>query len=96
MLSRENEYFENLRKIGEAYDIIRKAHEEKKQKIIEECGWDSEELKAWYDVYKIMWVAEDADSQKDRAVCRSGDVPASDEIQEPRGEGDHCTDSGNN
>ena len=54
MLNRENEYFENMLKIGEAYDIIQKAHEEKKIRILEEYGWDSEELKAWYEEKEKM------------------------------------------
>ena len=54
MLSRENEYFDNMLKIGEAYDIIKKAHEEKKIRILEEYGWDSEELKAWYEEKEKM------------------------------------------
>ena len=54
MLNRKNEYFENLRKIGEDYEKARKVHEEKKLEIIENCGWDSDELKAWYDVKANM------------------------------------------
>jgi hypothetical protein len=54
MLNMNNTYFENLRKIGEAYETIRRAHEEKKQTIIDEFGWESEELKAWYEEKKKM------------------------------------------
>lgn len=54
MLNRENDYFENLKKIGEAYDIIKKAHEEKKLQILEEYGWDSDEIKTWYEEKEKM------------------------------------------
>ena len=43
-----NNYFEELRKIGEAFDEKRRAHEEKKQHLIDTYGWDSEEVKTWY------------------------------------------------
>ena len=54
MLSRNNEYFENLRKIGEAYETIRKAHEDKKAELIGKFGYDSDEMKAWYEKKKEM------------------------------------------
>ena len=54
MLNMNNTYFENLRKIGEAYETIRRAHEEKKQAILNEFGWESEELKTWYEEKKKM------------------------------------------
>jgi phosphoglycolate phosphatase-like HAD superfamily hydrolase len=54
MLKRENAHFEELLKIGEAYETIKKAHEEKKQTLIDTYGWDSDELKAWYEEKKEM------------------------------------------
>ena len=54
MLNRNNEHFENMRKIGEAYETVRRAHEEKKEEILEKYGWESEELKAWYEKKKEM------------------------------------------
>lgn len=54
MLKRENTHFEELLKIGEAYETIKKAHEEKKQTLIDTYGWDSDELKAWYEEKKEM------------------------------------------
>ena len=50
MIQRENAYFEGLSQIAESYENAKRAHEEKKQKIIETCGWDSDEMKAWYEV----------------------------------------------
>ena len=47
MLKRENAYFENLEKIGKAYDAEKKASEEKKREIIDTFGYDSEEWEAW-------------------------------------------------
>lgn len=49
MISRNNAHFEEMRRIGTEFEEKRRAHEEKKQEIIDTCGWDSDELKAWYD-----------------------------------------------
>ena len=43
-----NTYFEELSRITGEYEQKRKAHEEKKQAIIDTYGWDSKELEAWY------------------------------------------------
>ena len=50
----KNTYFEELAEIGKAYEEKRRAHEEKKQQIIDTCGWDSEELKNWYAEKEAM------------------------------------------
>ena len=42
-----NRYFEELKKVGEAWEQARVERKERKERIIEEYGWDSEELKAW-------------------------------------------------
>lgn len=47
MLRRENTYFENMEKIGAAFETEKKAMEEKKETIIETYGFDSKEWKAW-------------------------------------------------
>ncbi len=44
---KENTYFEQLRKAGEAWDKAKQERKERKERIIEEFGWDSEEYKAW-------------------------------------------------
>lgn len=49
MLKRENTYFEEMRKTGYDYEEKKRALEERKQEIIDTCGWESEELKAWYE-----------------------------------------------
>ncbi len=54
MLNRNNAHFEELRRIGDEYEERRRAHEEKKQQILEDYGWDSDELKAWYEEKKEM------------------------------------------
>ena len=54
MLNKHNQYFENLHRLGCEYEEKRAAHQEKKQKIIDTFGWDSEELKAWYAEKKEM------------------------------------------
>ena len=45
---KNNTYFEELERIGSEWTKMHEAHKELKQQIIEEKGWDSEELKAWY------------------------------------------------
>ena len=47
-MTETNTYFEELKEIGRAFEEKRRAHEEKKQQILDAYGWDSEELKAWY------------------------------------------------
>lgn len=54
MLKRENTYFENLEKIADAFETIRRAHEEKKADLVREYGYDSDEMKAWYEEKKEM------------------------------------------
>ena len=54
MLNRNNAHFEELRRIGDEYEERRRAHEEKKQQILEDYGWESDELKAWYEEKKEM------------------------------------------
>lgn len=53
MLKR-NAHFEEMRRIGREFEEKRRAHEEKKQEIRDTFGWDSEEMKAWYDVKNNM------------------------------------------
>ena len=45
---KNNAYFEELIRIAEEYEKRHRAHKALKEKIIDEKGWDSEELKAWY------------------------------------------------
>ena len=48
MMNTNNTYFENLKKIGHDWEAARTERRARKQQIIENYGWDSEELKAWY------------------------------------------------
>ena len=48
-MNKNNTYFEELEKIGHDFEEKRVAHEAKKQTIIDTYGWDSPELKAWYE-----------------------------------------------
>ena len=48
MLSKENAYFLDLKRIGHEYEEARAERRARKQRIIDTLGWDSEELKAWY------------------------------------------------
>ena len=43
-----NTYFEELDRIARDFEQKHEAHKALKQGIIDEKGWDSEELKAWY------------------------------------------------
>ena len=49
-----NTYFEELENIGHDFEEKRAAHQEKKQLIIDTFGWDSPELKAWYEEKEAM------------------------------------------
>lgn len=49
MVNKDNAVFTEMKHIGHAWEERRAAHQEKKQGIIDTCGWDSAELKAWYD-----------------------------------------------
>ena len=49
MMNANNTYFENLKKIGHDWEVARAERQARKQKIIDTLGWDSDELKAWYE-----------------------------------------------
>ena len=49
MLNKTNAHFEELMRIGRDYEEKKRALEDRKQEIIDTYGWDSEELKAWYE-----------------------------------------------
>ena len=44
-----NAYFENFKRIGREYEAARVERQARKQQIIDNYGWDSTELKAWYE-----------------------------------------------
>ena len=46
--------FEEMTKVGKAFNEKKQAHNDKKQDIINTYGWDSEELKAWYQEKETM------------------------------------------
>ena len=49
MMNTNNTYFENLYRIGCEYETARAERQARKQQIIDTLGWDSDELKAWYE-----------------------------------------------
>ena len=49
MMNTNNTYFENLYRIGCEYEAARAERQARKQQIIDTLGWDSDELKAWYE-----------------------------------------------
>ena len=49
MMNTNNSYFEEMKRIGYAWEAARVERKNRKQQIIDTLGWDSEELKAWYE-----------------------------------------------
>ena len=49
MMNANNTYFENLKRIGHNWEAARVERQNRKQQIIDTLGWDSDELKAWYE-----------------------------------------------
>ena len=49
MMNANNSYFLNLKRLGSEYEEARTERKARKQQIIDTLGWDSEELKAWYE-----------------------------------------------
>ena len=49
MMNTNNAYFEELKRIGHEYEAARVERKARKQQIIDSYGWESEELKAWYE-----------------------------------------------
>ena len=48
-MKKENAYFAELDRIARDFEQRHEAHKKLKQQIIDTKGWDSEELKAWYE-----------------------------------------------
>lgn len=48
-MTKDNAVFNEMKRIGHDWEERRAAHQAKKQAIIDTYGWDSAELKAWYD-----------------------------------------------
>ena len=48
-MDQNNVYFKEMKWIGAEWEKERKARKERKQQIIETYGWDSPELKDWYE-----------------------------------------------
>lgn len=49
MMNANNTYFLDLKRIGHEYEAARVERRARKQQIIDTQGWESEELKAWYE-----------------------------------------------
>ena len=49
MMNTTNTYFDNFYRIGCEYEAARAERQARKKQIIDTLGWDSEELKAWYE-----------------------------------------------
>ena len=64
MLNKTNAHFEELTRIGRDYEEKKRALEDRKKAIIDTYGWDSEELKAWYEEKGKMTYPVDSGSCK--------------------------------
>ena len=49
MMNKNNTYFEELKRIGHEWEAARIELKARKQQIIDTLGWESDELKAWYE-----------------------------------------------
>ena len=49
MMSKNNAYFDEMYRIGCEWEAARVERKNRKQEIIDTLGWDSPELKAWYE-----------------------------------------------
>ena len=49
MMNKNNAYFEELKRIGHEWEAARIERKARKQQIIDTLGWESDELKAWYE-----------------------------------------------
>lgn len=49
MMNANNAYFLDLKRIGHENEAARVERKARKQQIIDTLGWESEELKAWYE-----------------------------------------------
>ena len=49
MLRSDNKYFDNIKQIAHQYEKDRSERQSRKKDIIQIYGWDSPELKAWYE-----------------------------------------------
>lgn len=49
MMDAQNEYFMNMQRICNEWEKARVERKARKQQIIDTLGWESEELKAWYE-----------------------------------------------
>jgi len=51
---KQNEFFNEMDRIGRAWSMKHREHEKLKEEIIATKGWDSDELKSWYEKEKRM------------------------------------------
>lgn len=49
MMNENNIYFLELKRLGHEWEKAREERRLRKQQIIDTLGWESEELKAWYE-----------------------------------------------
>ena len=45
---KQNAFFEEMYRAGREWSLKHREHEKLKDQIIEQYGWDSKELEAWY------------------------------------------------
>ena len=49
MMNTNNAYIEELKRLGHEFEAARVERKNRKQQIIDTYGWESDELKAWYE-----------------------------------------------
>jgi phosphoglycolate phosphatase-like HAD superfamily hydrolase len=81
MMNTTNTYFDNLRAEGEAFEKARVERNQRKQQIIDTLGWESDELKAWYEEDKAAKFPYEQGACKAYRAWRSSIDRKEDEIE---------------
>lgn len=79
---KQNEYFNEMYRIGCEWQKRHDAHEKRKKEIIETLGWESPELEAWYAEEEQMKFPFSSGANKAYRAWRYSD-----------GDGEHCDHS---
>ena len=68
---KNNTYFAEMKRIGHEWEAARAERQSRKQPIIDAYGWDSDELKAWYEEDAAKFPFESGASKAYRAWASS-------------------------
>ena len=75
---KQNEFFNEMDRIGRAWSMKHREHEKLKEEIIATKGWDSDELKSWYEEEKRMEFPFSAGASK---AFRAWEYSEGDEVE---------------